>query len=174
MKDLLHIIAIIVLAGLVITLASIFGMPQDTVINTTVINVTNTTCDLQNISTAIKDNAMITNRKIEDKECSLTLVKPYIHYYPRIQRKCKNPIDWDIYGSSMQPFLYSGDKFYVEKVRFNQLELGDVIVFQIKDATRIHAVIAIYEDFVQTAGYNLWYEDYQVKDKDILYRYCTK
>ena len=140
-----------------------------------IINVNHTTCNLDGVTKAINDRGIITNTAIRDKECSLEFVKPYIQFYPRKERKCKRPIQWEIYGSSMQPFLYAGDSFFVEKVKFKDVELGDVIIYQSHDESSvIHAVVAIYPDGVITAGYSLWYEDNFVEADKVLYRYCKK
>jgi len=99
-----------------------------------------------------------------------------IQFYPRKYRKCTSPKDWSVYGISMQPFLYDGDEFHVERVHFRDVELGDVIVYKRagSDETTIHAVVAIYTEELITAGYNNKWMDFPVLPQEVKYRYCEK
>lgn len=99
-------------------------------------------------------------------------------FYPRAQRTCKNPIEWSVYGNSMTPLFYNNDKIDVEPVRFNQIELGDVIVFtnpNDKDTTVIHAVVYLTDEYIKTAGYsNLRIDNFTVTKEMVQYRYCVR
>ena len=78
-----------------------------------------------------------------------------VQFYPRAAIECKDPRSTFIIGASMQPFLYDGDNVLIEDVNFSEVDLGDVISFKTKNnSSTMHAVIAIYPDYLITAGYN--------------------
>jgi len=148
-----------------------------------IINETNTYCNTELISSILNSTYVHINSKLQDNNNYIHNVNVRIEelniktvqFYPRTQRKCKRPIEYYTYGSSMQPFFYDGDEFYVEKVKFDDVELGDVIVFERIDNTgAIHAVVAKYDDFVLTAGYNNERIDERVYADEIKYRFCEE
>lgn len=78
-----------------------------------------------------------------------------VQFYPRTEIKCINPRISHPIGSSMQPYIYAGDTIYLDTVNFSDVNLGDVISFNtIHNSSTLHAVIAIYPDYLITAGYN--------------------
>ena len=98
-----------------------------------------------------------------------------IQYYPRTQHICSRGATLSTtQGISMQPFLYDGDSYYTEKVTFNDLELGDVIIFKNNNGKTIHSVIGLYNDSLVTAGYSNTYKDEIIDPKQVLERYCFK
>jgi len=103
-----------------------------------------------------------------------SLVINTIKFYPRTQRKCRNPIEVLIDGISMQDLFFDGDILYMDKVNFKDVELGDVIFYDTDDNSIIHAVVGKYSTHLITAGYNNERLDDPVMPDQVKYRYCFK
>lgn len=105
--------------------------------------------------------------------CTLEYQQP-VQFYPRQQRICKgNVYTYDLKGYSMQPFAYDGDKIHTEKIKFEDLELGDVVVVDKGNGIPlVHAVVSIYPEEFVTAGYNNKYEDQMWHKEQLIGRYC--
>ena len=99
-----------------------------------------------------------------------------IQYYPRINRPCLDPVTHIAQGLSMQPFIYDGDDLHLDKVNFSDVELGDVVVFDTSgNSSSMHSVIAIYDEYLITAGYNNLRKDTsRVYPENVSFRYCEK
>lgn len=97
-----------------------------------------------------------------------------IQFYPRINRECLDPVIHIAQGLSMQPFVYDGDDLHLDKVNFSDVELGDVVVFAAgENSSSMHAVIAIYDEYLITAGYNnLRRDTSRVYPENLTFRYC--
>lgn len=98
-----------------------------------------------------------------------------ILFYPRKFRECRNPkVEFYTNGQSMFPLFNHLDKFYVEPVRFDQVELGDVIMWENENGLTVHAVNYISEKYLLTAGYNNFYSDEtKVTASMVKYRHCV-
>jgi|GEM_PF-3865055 len=73
-------------------------------------------------------------------------------------------------GGSMRPFLFSGDKLLIKKVRFKDLRKGDVVVFT-EDIPLlfIHRIMKISKDSIITKGDDRSHLDRRpIKSKEIL------
>jgi len=78
-------------------------------------------------------------------------------------------------GMGMSMFPYSNDKgyFYIDNVSFNDIEIGDVILYKKGNKSIHHAVINKYADKIYTAGYNNKYPDTNpVYSNEIIGRDC--
>jgi len=148
------------------------------------LNTTTEYCNLSDLNTITNDNLVSIDNKFNRVRNEVADIHNLIEeievktiqFYPRTQRKCKNPITINLHGISMQPFLYDGDVIYADKVKFKDIELGDVISFNRNNSETgtIHAVVGIYEDYLVTAGYNNPRKDKLVYPEEIKYRFCEK
>lgn len=96
-------------------------------------------------------------------------------FYPRTFRQCtKQTREFYANGQSMFPLFNNGDKLYAEQISFEDVELGDVIVYTHEDRTIIHSVVYISDKYLKTAGYNNFNEDHIPITRDMLkYRHCV-
>ena len=62
-------------------------------------------------------------------------------------------------GNSMEPIINEGDKIYVEKVKFNNLKTGDIVVFYRHKSFAAHRVIRKKNKQIITKGDNSPYLD---------------
>ena len=102
--------------------------------------------------------------------------KSWLTFYPRQERICSRSakLRTNVKGISMQPFLFDGDDYWAEPVTFEEVELGDVIVWNKGESNVVHAVVGKYEDYLVTAGYNNLARDNRIDPDEIKYRWCFK
>ncbi|MEX1384457.1 hypothetical protein, partial [Lutibacter sp.] len=77
-------------------------------------------------------------------------------------------------GMSMMPFLYGGDYVYYDPISFKDVKMGDVIIYEQEGERIIHTVVAVYETYLMTAGYNNLGMDYRVMPDEVKARWCFK
>lgn len=100
-------------------------------------------------------------------------------YFPvREGRTCSNKalVSYPENTLSMHPLIGKNDTIWVDKVKSEEIELGDVIVYEDNEGNRIiHAVVGENKNegcFV-TQGYRNLEVDSCVPYNKVLYRYCT-
>jgi len=148
------------------------------------LNTTTEYCNLSNLYESLGDvNDFTYNRykaiegEVADIKNTLDSIEvKTIQFYPRTQRKCRNPIEIELKGISMQPVFYDGDYIFMDKVKFQDVELGDIIDFRREDSEigTVHAVIGTYKNYLVTAGYTNDKRDDVVYPDQVMYRYCVK
>lgn len=83
-----------------------------------------------------------------------------------------------ISGKSMNPYFYDGDKVTVDTCNNQELNIGDIIVFNIlidgKDELYIHRIIGFENDCVITKGDNRKTSDGCIKYKNIYGKYIIR
>lgn len=91
--------------------------------------------------------------------------------YPRRQIVCEQQaMQIEITGNSMMPFLWSGDKLWVQPIKWDHIELGDVIVYN----KVMHAVINKYKDELYTQGYSNYAIDKPINKTTHIMIHCDK
>jgi len=131
-------------------------------------------CDVTHEYNITNEKSIV--RQIHENRTYSNNYEKYMVYYPRTERECgrKAELRSNVYGISMQPFLFDGEDYYAEPITFKDVELGDVIVFNQGEGNTIHAVVGKYPDYLITAGYNNLYDDGRVYPDEIKYRWCFK
>lgn len=71
-------------------------------------------------------------------------------------------------GTSMQPIINEGDKLFLEKVKFSEIKVGDIVVFYQRKKLIGHRVIKKNSDVIITKGDNIPFFDKPLKKKEIL------
>lgn len=71
------------------------------------------------------------------------------------------------HGNSMYPFLKNGTKIILNPV-FDNLNLGDVIVFEIKNRVLMHRIIRIEDEIITTKGDFNFKPDENIKKNQVL------
>lgn len=101
--------------------------------------------------------------------------KKDINFERRKYRECKKTAHQRTLseGMSMFPFLSPEDLYWEEEVKYSDIEIGDVIVFEQDETFIVHAVTNKYSDYLFTAGYNNDFEEV-VYPEQIKWRYCEK
>jgi len=148
------------------------------------LNTTTEECNLSNFYNMLDESNQFTYNRFKAIESEITDIDSKlevidiktIQFYPRVQRKCRNPTKITLRGVSMQPFLYDGDVIYADPVKFEDIELGDVISFNRGDYDKgtVHAVVGLYKSYLVTAGYNNERKDDLVYPEEVKYRFCEK
>lgn len=73
-------------------------------------------------------------------------------------------------GISMMPLIVAGDKLFVEKVNFQDVHIGDILVFNKNSKFIGHRVAFKIGQKIITKGDNVYWTDGTVRPKDVLGR----
>lgn len=75
-------------------------------------------------------------------------------------------------GQSMFPYSWSNGWHWREPVKFNNIEIGDIITYKTDKEDIHHAVCNIYNDYLIACGYNNLNYDKKVYPEQVLYKDC--
>ncbi len=73
-----------------------------------------------------------------------------------------------VHGSSMLPFLRSGDNVIIKRVKENELKVADIVVFKYFDKIVVHRIIKINTDTIICRGDSTINNDEPVGKKNII------
>lgn len=97
------------------------------------------------------------------------------HIPIRTYRPCSNKsIQLTMKGLSMHPFLPAEGKFWAENITFQDIELGDIILYKDNNTKTLHAVCNLYYDKLYACGYNNKNKNELVMPEQVIMRYCDK
>jgi len=134
---------------------------HNTYLNNTVNNITYLEQEFNNITkvTRISNNTHY--------------VKDKINYQIRKIRWCSKRAELvKSKGQSMFPYSWEDGWHWQDKVKFKDIEIGDIITYE-KNGKKIHhAVCNLYDDYLITCGYSNNYYDKNVYPDEVLYRDC--
>lgn len=92
---------------------------------------------------------------MKDKELKSNVVPYFIETYQGIEVE-------DFYGDgdSMYPILKDGDKVYLQRIPYNDLESGMIVIYQIDQFVKVcHVLIRFEDDGWVARGVNNSFED---------------
>lgn len=88
-----------------------------------------------------------------------------INFEVRRHYPCTNPERRQSIGMSMFPFMSEPNYYYVEKIDYKDLKVGDIIVYESQGEMVHHAITNYYSDYLYAAGYNTDYEEMVYPDQ---------